>query len=223
MPPSSRACTSKWAADPSSRLGRMARLLRPTARHRRDRDRPPPPPDRWGRSPVDRTDRGNRRLRRPLARAQARSEGRAAAAAPPAAAPASAGVSADEIRAAAHDSIRALMLIRSYRVRGHLQATLDPLGIETADQQSRADAGVLRLQPRPTWTGRSILDGVLGLQTGTIREVHGDPEAHLLRQHRHPVHAYRRAGGEVLAAGSGSRARTTSSRTASPRKASSPS
>jgi 2-oxoglutarate dehydrogenase E1 component len=30
-------------------------------------------------------------------------------------------VSADVIRAAAHDSIRALMLIRAYRVRGHLQ------------------------------------------------------------------------------------------------------
>src|ERR1700758_1867952 len=35
-----------------------------------------------------------------------------------------------DIRAAAHDSIRALMLIRTYRIRGHLQANLDPLGIE---------------------------------------------------------------------------------------------
>ncbi|MBK5956615.1 hypothetical protein CCR92_21875, partial [Rhodospirillum rubrum] len=47
----------------------------------------------------------------------------------PQAAP-TAGVSADDVRAAAHDSIRALMLIRAYRVRGHLQANLDPLGIE---------------------------------------------------------------------------------------------
>ena len=39
-------------------------------------------------------------------------------------------VSAADVRAAAHDSIRALMLIRAYRVRGHLQAKLDPLGIE---------------------------------------------------------------------------------------------
>jgi 2-oxoglutarate dehydrogenase E1 component len=45
------------------------------------------------------------------------------AAAAPAAAP-------DEIRRAALDSIRALMLIRSYRVRGHLQATLDPLKLQ---------------------------------------------------------------------------------------------
>jgi len=99
--------------------------------------------------------------------------GAAAPAAPtgakaPAAAPAA--VTAEEVRAAAHDSIRALMLIRAYRVRGHLQATLDPLGIEQAIENpeltpefygfSAADLG------RPIY-----LDGVLGLQTGSIREV----------------------------------------------------
>ena len=34
---------------------------------------------------------------------------------------------ADAIRRAADDSIRAMMLIRTYRVRGHLAARLDPL------------------------------------------------------------------------------------------------
>ena len=94
------------------------------------------------------------------------------AAAKPGAAPAAAApaASADEIRTAAHDSIRALMLIRSYRVRGHLQATLDPLGIEQPTHNpeltpefygfSEAD------MDRPIF-----LDGVLGLQTGSIREV----------------------------------------------------
>src|SRR5262245_14100773 len=33
------------------------------------------------------------------------------------------------IRRAAEDSIRAMMLIRTYRVRGHLAARLDPLGL----------------------------------------------------------------------------------------------
>ncbi|HTG80001.1 MAG TPA: hypothetical protein VL553_10430, partial [Sphingomicrobium sp.] len=33
------------------------------------------------------------------------------------------------IRRAAEDSIRAMMLIRTYRVRGHLAANLDPLGL----------------------------------------------------------------------------------------------
>src|SRR3546814_8356193 len=41
------------------------------------------------------------------------------------------GGSADPmaIRQATLDSIRALMLIRAYRVRGHLYADLDPLGL----------------------------------------------------------------------------------------------
>lgn len=90
----------------------------------------------------------------------------AAAAAP--AAPAD--VSAEAVRAAAHDSIRALMLIRSYRVRGHLQANLDPLGIEQAVQNPELTPEFYGFSgadlDRPIY-----LDGVLGLQTGTIREV----------------------------------------------------
>jgi 2-oxoglutarate dehydrogenase E1 component len=38
--------------------------------------------------------------------------------------------SQDEARRAAEDAIRAMMLIRTYRVRGHLAARLDPLGLE---------------------------------------------------------------------------------------------
>src|SRR3954452_14891771 len=37
------------------------------------------------------------------------------------------GASPDQIRRAVEDSIRAMMLIRTYRVRGHLAADLDPL------------------------------------------------------------------------------------------------
>jgi len=89
---------------------------------------------------------------------------------PAAAAPAAPAASAVDVRAAAHDSIRALMLIRAYRIRGHLQANLDPLGIEPPVQNaeltpehwgfSAAD------MDRPIY-----LDGVLGLETGTLREV----------------------------------------------------
>ncbi len=94
-------------------------------------------------------------------------------AAPAVAAPApaaSADISAEAVRAAAHDSIRALMLIRSYRVRGHLQANLDPLGIEQAIQNPELTPEFYGFSgadlDRPIY-----LDGVLGLQTGTIREV----------------------------------------------------
>src|SRR6478672_5066453 len=39
------------------------------------------------------------------------------------------GADPDAVRRAADDSIRAMMLIRTYRVRGHLAAKLDPLGL----------------------------------------------------------------------------------------------
>ncbi len=37
---------------------------------------------------------------------------------------------ADQVRAATKDSLNALMMIRAYRVRGHLIARFDPLGLE---------------------------------------------------------------------------------------------
>ncbi len=46
---------------------------------------------------------------------------------------AAAGASAAEVEQAATDSIRAMLLIRTYRVRGHLAADLDPLGIHQRD------------------------------------------------------------------------------------------
>ncbi|WP_453976995.1 2-oxoglutarate dehydrogenase E1 component [Brevundimonas sp. Marseille-Q4549] len=89
--------------------------------------------------------------------------------APAKAAPA-ADASPEAIRAAAHDSIRALMLIRAYRVRGHLQANLDPLGIEQPVENPELTPEFYGFSgadlDRPIY-----LDGVLGLQTGTIREV----------------------------------------------------
>ncbi len=40
-----------------------------------------------------------------------------------------ADLSQDELLSAARDSVRAIMMIRAYRMRGHLHADLDPLGI----------------------------------------------------------------------------------------------
>src|SRR5205085_12016312 len=40
-----------------------------------------------------------------------------------------AGAGEDAIRAAAYDTSRAFLLIRSYRIRGHLEADLDPLAL----------------------------------------------------------------------------------------------
>ena len=40
-----------------------------------------------------------------------------------------AGQGEEAIKAAAYDTSRAFLLIRSYRIRGHLEADLDPLGL----------------------------------------------------------------------------------------------
>jgi 2-oxoglutarate dehydrogenase E1 component len=74
------------------------------------------------------------------------------------------------IRRAAEDSIRAMMLIRTYRVRGHLAADLDPLRLTrrevpadlTAEFHGFSDDDL----DRPIW-----LCGALGLERGTIREI----------------------------------------------------
>jgi len=74
------------------------------------------------------------------------------------------------IHRAANDSIQAMMLIRTYRVRGHLAAKLDPLGLahhELPEDLTPAyhgfGAGDL---DRKIW-----LDGVLGFDQASIREI----------------------------------------------------
>ncbi|GAA0726523.1 2-oxoglutarate dehydrogenase E1 component [Sphingomonas japonica] len=84
--------------------------------------------------------------------------------------PAAPAPSSDEIAKAAGDSIRAMMLIRTYRVRGHLAANLDPLGLTKREMPEDLrteyhgfpDSDI----DRPIYLG-----GTLGLQTATIREL----------------------------------------------------
>ena len=46
-------------------------------------------------------------------------------------------ISLDTIKQASKDSVRAIMLIRAYRIRGHLIANLDPLSIQKKRRTSR--------------------------------------------------------------------------------------
>ena len=75
-----------------------------------------------------------------------------------------------DTRAATLDSIRALMLIRVYRVRGHLEAQLDPLGLKQPRYNSELDPASYGFGPddldRPIF-----IDGVLGHETATMREI----------------------------------------------------
>jgi 2-oxoglutarate dehydrogenase E1 component len=79
--------------------------------------------------------------------------------------------SGDTVRAATLDSLRAIMMIRAYRMRGHLKANLDPLGIATtpgdASELDPATYGFAEADyDRPIF-----LDYVLGLETATLREM----------------------------------------------------
>jgi 2-oxoglutarate dehydrogenase E1 component len=87
-------------------------------------------------------------------------------AAPSAAAPAPAG----DARAAALDSIRALMLIRSYRVRGHLEADLDPLGLAPKQPHPELDPATYGFGEQD-WDRPIYIHGVLGLESATLREI----------------------------------------------------
>ncbi|RMF75943.1 MAG: 2-oxoglutarate dehydrogenase E1 component, partial [Alphaproteobacteria bacterium] len=79
-------------------------------------------------------------------------------------------LSEDEVRAATLDSIRALMLIRAYRVRGHLIADLDPLKLQEKRYHPELDPKTYGFGPddmdRPIF-----IDNVLGLETATMREI----------------------------------------------------
>jgi len=77
---------------------------------------------------------------------------------------------AEDARRAALDSVRALMLIRVYRVRGHLEANLDPLGVAPREPHPELDPASYGFT-EADWDGPIFLHGVLGLQTATLREI----------------------------------------------------
>jgi 2-oxoglutarate dehydrogenase E1 component len=78
----------------------------------------------------------------------------------------------EDMRRAASDSIRALMLIRSYRVRGHLQADLDPLGLAKKEYHAELDP----FSPLYGFTEADLdrefyIAGVLGFEQATLRQI----------------------------------------------------
>ncbi|MBT3905759.1 MAG: 2-oxoglutarate dehydrogenase E1 component [Rhodospirillaceae bacterium] len=78
--------------------------------------------------------------------------------------------SADSNRQDIIDSLSARMMIRVYRVRGHLIANFDPLGIEGRDYHSELDPKTYGFEEadmdRPIF-----INNVLGLETATPREI----------------------------------------------------
>src|ERR1700712_4459375 len=80
------------------------------------------------------------------------------------------GLSADQVRAATITSLRALMLIRSYRVRGHLEAQLDPLGMTMPAPHAELDPKTYGFT-EADMDKPIFIDNVLGRETATLREI----------------------------------------------------
>ena len=86
------------------------------------------------------------------------------------AAEAGVAITDDQVRQAVLDSIRALMIIRAYRIRGHLVADLDPLGM-------RSETPHPELDPRSYGFAEAdmdrpiFIDNVLGLTHASMREI----------------------------------------------------
>ena len=78
-------------------------------------------------------------------------------------------VSREEILSAARDSVRAIMMIRAFRMRGHYHADLDPLGI-AGNTDSELSPNAYGFTPadmdRPIF-----LDNVLGMEFATVRQM----------------------------------------------------
>ncbi len=81
-----------------------------------------------------------------------------------------AGISEAEVEQAVLDSLRALMLIRAYRIRGHLSANLDPLRLEPPTPHPELDPAMYGFteadMDRPIF-----LDNVLGMEHASMREI----------------------------------------------------
>src|SRR6185295_7063923 len=68
------------------------------------------------------------------------------------------------------DTVRATQLIRAYRVRGHLEADLDPLQLQKREPHAELDPASYGFgagdMDRPIF-----IDGMLGLETATMRQI----------------------------------------------------
>jgi len=79
-------------------------------------------------------------------------------------------INAADMRAATLDSLRAVMLIRAYRIRGHLIANLDPLALEDKPLHPELDPKSYGFGD-DDWDRPIFIDHVLGLETATLTEI----------------------------------------------------
>ena len=78
--------------------------------------------------------------------------------------------SAGFIKQASQDSVRAIMLIRAYRIRGHLISNLDPLSIQEKKEHSELKPETYGFTKKD-YQRNIFLDGVLGLQYANLDQI----------------------------------------------------
>jgi 2-oxoglutarate dehydrogenase E1 component len=79
-------------------------------------------------------------------------------------------ISEGAIQQATRDSVRALMMIRAYRIRGHFHANLDPLGLEPPKNEAELEPSSYGFT-EADYGRRIFIDHVLGLEFATIPEM----------------------------------------------------
>jgi 2-oxoglutarate dehydrogenase E1 component len=79
-------------------------------------------------------------------------------------------LSSDEVRRAVVDTVRSIQMIRAYRVRGTLEADLDPIKLTKPVPHPELDPATYGFGPQDL--DRPIfIDGMLGLETATVRQM----------------------------------------------------
>jgi 2-oxoglutarate dehydrogenase E1 component len=79
-------------------------------------------------------------------------------------------LTSSDVQQAARDSVRAIMLIRAYRMRGHFHANLDPLGLEPKKDEQELDPRSYGFTDAD-FDRKIFIDKVLGLEFASIREI----------------------------------------------------
>ena len=79
-------------------------------------------------------------------------------------------VSTADLQRATRDSVRALMMIRAYRMRGHLHANLDPLGLEPPKDHEELHPSTYGFA-EADYDRKIFIDNVLGLEYASINEM----------------------------------------------------
>ena len=96
--------------------------------------------------------------------------------------------SSSDIEQATKDSVRALMLIRAYRIRGHLIADLDPLELVKRELHPELDPATYGFS-KDDYDRQIFLDNVLGLKTATLNVILEMLQPYLLFDLWRAVHA----------------------------------